>query len=143
MTHIKVGRKVQGIVYYNNSDGLFILGLHRTPDDGGFWQTLTGTVEEDESYQDCLIRELKEETGIGSNEILNIEGPIHEFAWGSNDTLYQEQVYLVEVTTGTIITLSEEHDEYQWITPVKSKEIFKFEGTKAGIDVLYEWQNKI
>ena len=46
-----------------DKEPIFLL-LKRTPQDGGFWQPLTGTVEDGEKLSDCLKRELNEETGI-------------------------------------------------------------------------------
>ena len=143
MTELKKGRKVQGIIYYKNKDGgLSILGLHRTPEEGGFWQPLTGTVEEGESYEECLVRELQEETGITNDRITKIEGPINSFQWSRDNTLYEELVYSVEVSSETQVQLSDEHDEYRWITPVETKVMFKFQEIKDGIDILNGKESK-
>lgn len=138
MTTTKIGRKVQGIIYYDNDSKIHILGLHRTPVEGDFWQPLTGTVEEGESYQECLIRELQEETGIENNQILSIDGPINNFEWSRNETLYKEEVYAVCVSSETKVLLSEEHDDFKWFTPELAKETFKFKEIKDGIDILNE-----
>jgi len=143
MNELIKGRKVQGIIYYKNQvGGLSILGLHRTPEEGGFWQPLTGTVEAGESYQECLVRELQEETGITSNQIIKIDGPINTFEWSRDNTLYEEHVYSVEVSSETQVRLSEEHDEYQWVTPDETKVMFKFQEIKDGIDILNGKESK-
>lgn len=134
----QMGRKVQGIIYHKGDLEIHILGLHRTPEEGGFWQPLTGTVEEGESYLDCLVRELQEETGIVNEQILDIEGPFNKFEWSRDDTLYKEEVYAVRVSLDTEVVLSEEHDEYKWFTPGLAKETFKFMEIKNGIDILNE-----
>lgn len=123
MTVTKIGRKVQGIIYHKTDSAISILGLHRTPDEGGFWQPLTGTVEEGESYLDCLVRELGEETGITEAEVISIEGPINSFEWSRNDTLYKEEVYAVCVAQEASITLCEEHDEHKWFSPADRKSV--------------------
>lgn len=138
MTATNIGRKVQGIIYHKSDAGINILGLHRTPEEGGFWQPLTGTVEEGESYLDCLVRELGEEVGITEAEVISIEGPINSFEWSRNDMLYKEEVYAVCVAPDVNLTLSEEHDEYKWFTPTEAKETFKFKEIKDGIDILDE-----
>ena len=138
MTTTKIGRKVQGIIYSKIDSSIHILCLHRTPEEGGFWQPLTGTVEENETYKECLVRELHEETGIEKNQILDIEGPINSFEWSRNDTLYKEEVYAVYVPSNLKVVLCEEHDEYKWFTSDYAKEIFRFKEIKDGVDILNE-----
>ena len=56
--------KVQGVMYCKENAKLEYLIIKRCKKDGGFWQGVTGTLEEGEKLKDCLIREIKEELGI-------------------------------------------------------------------------------
>lgn len=138
MAPMKAGRKVQGIVYHQDGAALHILCLHRTALEGGFWQPLTGTVEDNESYERCLVRELKEETGILNEHIMHTTGPLKTFRWNRDGVEYEEQVYGVQVSPKTQVSLSTEHDEYQWLTPERAKEIFKYSEVRDGVDTLQE-----
>ena len=65
MKYSELPIKVQGIVYRQRRGGdVEILLLKRSEEDGGFWQMLTGTMEMNESVEECLVRELWEETGV-------------------------------------------------------------------------------
>lgn len=66
--------KVQGVMYSKNNDKIEYLIIKRSEKDGGFWQGVTGTLEEGEKLKECLIREIKEELGIVNiNKISEIE----------------------------------------------------------------------
>jgi len=134
---MKSGRKVQGIVYHQNGAAVHILCLHRTALEGGFWQPLTGTVEEGESYEKCLVRELEEETGILNEQIMYTTGPLKTFRWNREGIEYEEHVYAVQVSPETQVSLSTEHDEYRWLIPERAKELFKFSEVQDGVDILH------
>lgn len=130
------GQKVQGLIYCSDETGIKILGLKRSPAEGGFWQPLTGTVEPGESIDECLIRELQEETGINQHDILEINGPISTFTWTRDDIEYQEYIYAVCVPPGTSVILSTEHEQYDWYSPTTAKDLFRFAEIKEGIEIL-------
>ena len=106
--------KIQSIVYNKNADGLKVLLLKRNLEDGGFWQTVTGTLEINESIFESRKRELKEETGI---EEVNFSEEIYRFSWKKKNYTVVEIVYGAEVYSDKIM-LSSEHVEYLWL-PIK------------------------
>jgi 8-oxo-dGTP pyrophosphatase MutT (NUDIX family) len=111
----KLPLRINAFIYTNNDAGLEFLCLKRTPDDGGFWQTVTGTVHDDESFIGTITREIQEECGIDTQNILKIEGPFFDFEWMKGEIKIREFVYGVEVSAGVGITLApDEHDEYRW-----------------------------
>jgi dihydroneopterin triphosphate diphosphatase len=92
------------------------LVAHRSPDSGGYWHTIAGTVEPGEASLDAAVRELWEETGLAANELEEIG----EFAyvredWESDQGLrVHVGAFLVDVAPGWEPELNEEHDEYRW-----------------------------
>ena len=86
--------------------------LKRLPEKNGFWQPITGGVEEGETRIEALHREIKEETGI-ENLVRVIEDLFYfEF---SDPNLNQEYVYGVEVSaTEKVVLDGKEHSEYRW-----------------------------
>lgn len=106
--------KVELIVFARQPNTLSFLLLKRIPEDGGFWQPITGTLEMDESIRQCMVRELQEETGIGISEVLNISEEIHRFSWQKKDYTVVEMVYGVEVPHQNVTLSPEEHSEYRW-----------------------------
>lgn len=106
--------KVEGILYaIKNGEYIFLI-LKRTPEDGDFWQPLTGTVEDGEKVQDCLFRELKEEVGV--DKPVKVTDRIWTFDWkNKRDETIVEFVYGVELDPNSKITISpSEHSEYKW-----------------------------
>ena len=105
--------KVQGVIYSKNNDKIEYLIIKRSEKDGGFWQGVTGTLEEGEKLKECLIREIKEELGIVNiNKISEIEETIQ---WAKKTGfMITEYVFSVELDRNINVTLSEEHDDYKW-----------------------------
>jgi len=118
--------KVNAIISNSNQ----YLLLKRSPQDGGFWQTLTGTVDGDENLLETLRREVKEETGIIDLEIN--ESPIHFFTWKKNTMDVVELVYLCK-TKQRDVTLSFEHTDYQWVDQEKAESIVEKTNNKVAI----------
>ncbi len=111
----KLPLRINAFIYTKNDAGIAFLCLKRTPEDGGFWQTVTGTVHDDESFIGTITREIQEECGIGAQDILKVEGPIFDFEWMKGETKIREFVYMVEVSAGVaVIVAPDEHDEYRW-----------------------------
>ena len=105
--------KVQGVMYCKENAKLEYLIIKRCKKDGGFWQGVTGTLEEGEKLKDCLIREIKEELGI--TYINNISEIKETIQWAKKTGfIITEYVFLIEIDRNINITLSEEHDDYKW-----------------------------
>ncbi len=119
--------KVELIVFKREENFCSFLLLKRSPEDGGFWQPITGTLEMEESIRQCMLRELEEETGIG--EVLNVSEEIHRFSWQKKDYTVVEMVYGVEVPHQDI-TLSREHTEYRWCGFDEAMQLLEKENNK-------------
>ena len=75
-----------------------------------FWFTVTGSVE-DETLEEAVKREIKEETNLDAQEIFSLNwGSIYE--WSGEEC--QESNYLAIVSSGDIM-LNEEHTEFKWL----------------------------
>lgn len=128
--------KIEGIVYRLKDGVREILALKRSEHDGGFWQPLTGTLEPDETLLECLVRELKEETGIDS--IICISPEVYRFNWQKKDFILVELVYAIEVDSESDVKLSSEHQEFRWCNFEEALELFPFDDNKKA---LLAWQN--
>jgi len=106
--------KLEGILFTRVDDEIKYLVLHRRPEEGNFWQPLTGTLNSDESIIDCLYREIEEELGFGKTEVIGLTDEVYRFEWKRGDQTILEFVYGVELSFDQNITLSNEHDEYKW-----------------------------
>jgi len=56
--------QTEAVIYRRNGDTIGYLLLKRLPERNGFWQPVTGGLEEGETRTEALYREIREETGI-------------------------------------------------------------------------------
>lgn len=90
-----------------------VLLLKRTSDDfmGSLVELPSGTVENNESLIDTLVREVREETGL---IVSSIESFISTFDYLSASGRKTRQVNFKVKTTQTDVVLSSEHETYYW-----------------------------
>ena len=110
---------VAGIIYKNNKFLMAQRNLKK--DQGGLWEFPGGKVEKNESYENALIREIKEE--------LNADIEVDEYV-GENVHHYPENdikliFYKAKLLSEQIELL--EHESYEWITK-EEKDKFEFAG---------------
>lgn len=110
-------RKVQTILCVSSVDGYQFLILQMNTRRNHYWQNVTGSVENNESYKDAAIREAQEETGL---ELENIEKVItvpieFEFTDQRNNQVH-EKVFFIQCKNQWNITLDpNEHEDFRWI----------------------------
>ncbi len=75
----------------------------------GFWEFPGGKIEDGETPQECLKRELEEELGI----IVNVGAFFMENEHQYQDKIIQLQAYECEHISGKIIL--NDHDQIEWI----------------------------
>lgn len=59
------------LVVVHTLAGEFLLLERETP--AGWWQSVTGSLEPDEAPWDAAVRELREETGLGADGLVDLE----------------------------------------------------------------------
>jgi 8-oxo-dGTP pyrophosphatase MutT (NUDIX family) len=96
-----------------------ILLLRRAPGRilPGLWQCVSGSLEEGDRVAIGALRELREETGFGPDEIeafydLDLVNQFHE---PSYDAIVTAAVFAVRIRNGAQPALSREHDEARWV----------------------------
>jgi 8-oxo-dGTP pyrophosphatase MutT (NUDIX family) len=78
---------------------------------GDYWFTVTGSVEADESIENAVKREVKEETNLEVFEIFYLKwGSV--YSWGGKD--HSENNFLTFVKQGEVV-LNEEHVDSEWL----------------------------
>jgi 8-oxo-dGTP pyrophosphatase MutT (NUDIX family) len=83
----------------------------------GLWQCVSGSLEDDDRVAIGALRELREETGFGADDIeafydLDLVNQFHE---PSYDAIVTAAVFAVRVRPGSDPALSHEHDGARWL----------------------------
>ena len=126
--------QVEAIIFRRNSNRIEYLLLKRLPERNGFWQPVTGGVEEGETLTEALRREIREETGI-ENLVRVIEG-IYYFEF-SDPNLNKEYVFGVEVSSTEVVVLDgEEHSEYRWCSIKDALQLLNWKENKEALEKL-------
>lgn len=119
----KQPRSVQVVIFAETTSGRLYLLLKRVSSHGGFWQSVTGSLEQDESHRQAAVREVFEETGIIClDENLIDLGVINTFEiapqWRAKYepgvTHNEEVCFALRVSQTEIQIDSREHDACAW-----------------------------
>ena len=134
-------KKVQ-VVVISTSNPEEILLLRTNQERGGFWQNITGSVEGEESFLEAAKREVEEEIGITSGEMVELD---HSFIFTDRfkREVIERPLLLILESKPKTIQLSEEHDKYEWIPLDQVKEShFEYESNFDACRMAIEhWRN--
>ena len=134
-------KKVQVLVYSMNSEPEFLV-LKTIPRPESFWQNVTGAVEDDETLEDAAYRELKEETGIDREMVLELR-KLFSFRYrDGRDMDVEESVFSAEVRKGTPVDLSKnvypEHETFRWCSAPDAENLMKWETNSRAVKMVME-----
>lgn len=138
--------QIEAILFKRIDGGIEYLLLKTIPRRGGFWQPITGGLEEGETKREALRREVKEETGI-ENIIKVIEG-VHSFEFQVRSSIetcqpltmhLKEYAFGIEVSSDEEVILDgKEHSEYRWCNFEKALKLLKWKENKEALKKLNE-----
>lgn len=125
--------QVEVIIFKLVDNQVLFLLLKRAEERGGFWQPVTGGVEEGEDLKASAIREMQEETSL--SEYLDILEDLHFFEFETNGGfgILKEYVFGLHVHPHAEAKISDEHSEHRWCTIDDALELLKYENNKVGI----------
>ena len=135
----KQPRSVQVVIFADAPSERHYLLLKRLKSHGGFWQSVTGSLEEGETHRQAAVREVREETGIGSREDQLIElgvtntfeiAPQWRGKYAPGVTHNEEMCFALKVYQGEVLVDSLEHDTYCWEPYERSIEMLYWESNK-------------
>lgn len=133
MQYFDLPIKFEAIPFVKTNNGIRFLLVRRTPEDGGFWQPITGTLQSNESLIDCLYREVQEEINVGRSEIKEVSNMFYSFVWMKGPITITEFVYGVELDEERNITLGAEHDAYRWCSFDEALSLLEKENNKKAL----------
>lgn len=126
---------VKGII--RRIDGKILI-VRRSDEDKfmpGIWETVGGGINEKEAPQSALEREIKEEVGLS----VCIREPFNVFNFVNEEGEFKIGITFVCDYVGGEIELSDEHSEYEWISP---KEFVQYDSTPSLCQEIISFANK-
>jgi len=122
-------------VFTRNLETRYLL-LHY---EGGHWDFVKGNVEPNETEEETVMRELKEETGISQAcFIKGFRETINYFYRARGKTISKRVTLYLAETKETRVTLSFEHIGYEWLNYQRAMDRLTFKSAKQ---VLSKAQN--
>jgi len=126
-------KKKISVFFYRQLDSqrLEFLLLHRVAAKGGYWQPLTGNVDDGEDLKQAAYREIGEEIGFHTESGLIHSG--YEFDYQKNDQDFHEVVYALPLPDDVEPDLCREHDDYTWANMPEAIEKLHWDSNKKGL----------
>jgi len=114
MTQIVPG-VVEVFVIRHNAGDWRVLVLQRSPDASrpGSWELVYGKIDAGERPERAAVRELREETGLEVQALYNVT--VNSFYLHTTQTLQMSIVFAAFVGEGAEVTLSDEHQRFEWL----------------------------
>ena len=118
-------KKILALIY----NGEKFLALHSKPHPehgNGGWFVVTGAIENEETPEEAVKREVKEETNLDVEEVFGLNwGSIYKW-W---DEVCEEDNFIALVNSEDI-KLNEEHDKFEWLNLEKFIEKINWDDDK-------------
>lgn len=123
---------ISAFIFKETNKGLKYLLLKRTLTRGCYWQSVSGRIENNESAIEAAKREVYEETGLTSREIVDIDyiNTFYEL-----DTIFLEPCFGIRVESERV-KISDEHTEHKWLGFEDAVKTLKWNGNKRALEIL-------
>ncbi len=122
-------RSAGAVLFINDVSGVKFLVLHYP---AGHWDFPKGNIETGEESLDTVKREVEEETGINSIEIIpGFKREIEYYYRRSGELVHKQVIYLLAKTSTRTITLSAEHQNYAWLDFEKAVDRVTYRNSKT------------
>jgi len=138
----KQPRSVQVVIFAGGLQERRFLLLKRVANHGGFWQSVTGSLEGEETQRQAAVREVLEETGISSREeaLIDLElvnifkiAPQWREKYAAGVTHNEEVCFALEVQECEVQVDSIEHDAYAWVNYERALEMVYWDSNKRAL----------
>ncbi|HOJ63003.1 MAG TPA: NUDIX pyrophosphatase [Spirochaetota bacterium] len=133
----KLPIQVDVILFYRDKDGIKYLLLKRTEERGGFWQPVTGGVEEGEDILYAARREVMEETGF--LKVKKMYDVKYKFSFKNGDKEITEYVFAFEVDSMNVNFSKREHSEIVWVSYEDALKYLKWDTNKEALKKINDY----
>ena len=141
----KQPRSVQVVIFVDSLSGRDYLLLKRVAGLGGFWQSVTGSLEEGGTHAEAAVREVREETGISvdQDELIDLSlrntfeiAPQWRTRYAPGVTHNEEVCFALKVDKCEVRLDPLEHDEYAWADYEAAIEMLYWDSNKRAFEAL-------
>jgi len=122
------------IYEWEKSEPKYLL-LKRNVELGGYWQPVTGFIEEPEKNREAALREISEETGI--ENYVHLTDLKHYFYFELHDVPYSVSVLAMEVADPPAISISCEHTDHRWLPYQEARRTLYWDNNVASLELLH------
>ncbi|MBS4008126.1 MAG: NUDIX domain-containing protein [Clostridium sp.] len=123
------------IYQWDKSEPKYLL-LKRNRKLGGYWQPVTGFIEEAENNREAALREIGEETGL--KMYVRLIDLNHVFCFEMQGIAYSVSVLAMEVADPPAINISLEHTDHQWLTYQEARRTLYWDNNVSSLDKLHK-----
>lgn len=102
------------------------------------WQPVTGRMNEGETAYEAALREIAEETNLIPEEFWAVPN-VNSFYNPNKDTISLIPVFAGRVGPDSVITISEEHDEYGWFTFEEATTLMAWPGQRKSAEIINQY----
>lgn len=102
------------------------------------WQMVSGKIKESEKAFETSLRELKEETNLTPLKMW-IAPKVNSFYSSQTDSICLIPVFAVQVKKDSKVVISNEHNEYKWVTSNEAKRLLAWDGQRKAVDLIEEY----
>lgn len=147
----KQPRSVQVVIFAETATGVEYLLLRRLASHGGFWQSVTGSLEEGETHTQAAAREVEEETGIRRREdeliglgVVNVFeiAPQWRAKYAPGVTHNEEVCFALKVDKCEVRIDPIEHEAYTWVDYDAALGMLYWESNKRAFAVLAQLRKR-
>lgn len=132
MIELHIARRVEGKIEF------LLLKRGKNETYPGLWQMVSGKVNEGEKAYEAALRELFEETTLRPMNFW-VAPNINSFYYPETDSVNFLPVFLCEVKPEDEVRISNEHEEYRWVTPDEAFGMVAWEGQRRSISICTEY----
>lgn len=123
------------VLYYKEEDSIKYFLAKRTEQKGGFWQPVSGGLVNGETLRESAIREVREETGL---KVLNLTRCDYIYQFQDEKGFWLTEYLFIGEVLSKDVHLSEEHEQYRWVSLDLGLELLKYENNKEALKKAHE-----
>lgn len=138
----KQPRSVQVVIFAETDRGRQFLLLRRLSSQGGYWQSVTGSLEDEETHTEAAVREVLEETGIVVNaeDLIDLHllntfeiAPQWRTKYAPGVTRNEEVCFAISTAKCSVEVDTIEHDAWMWADYGRAMEMLNWQSSKRAL----------